>query len=70
MDHVGAATKLKTLLDAGIDHFIDLTEPEELLPYFEIAKEQALRLGHTVEWERHPIVDASVPRSPEQMATR
>ena len=28
MDHVGAATKLKTLLDAGIDHFIDLTEPE------------------------------------------
>ena len=62
-----AATGLKTLLDAGIDHFIDLTEPGELLPYFEIAEEQALRLGQTVEWERHPIVDASVPRSPEQM---
>ena len=70
MDPVGAATKLKNLLDTGINQFIDLTEPEELLPYFEIAEGQALRLGQTVEWERHPIVDASVPRSPEQMATR
>ena len=59
---------MKTLLDAGIDHFIDLTEPGELLPYFEIAEEEALRLGHTVEWERHPVVDASIPRSPDQMA--
>ena len=32
-DSVEAATKLKSLLDAGIDHFIDLTEPGELLPY-------------------------------------
>ena len=30
-----AATRLKTLLDAGIDHFIDLTEQGELLPYFD-----------------------------------
>ena len=65
---VETATRLKTLLDAGIDHFSDLTEPGELLPYFVIAEEQALELGHTVEWERHPIVDASIPRSPEQMA--
>ena len=28
-----AATGLKSLLDAGIDHFIDLTEQGELLPY-------------------------------------
>ena len=67
-DPVEAANRLKTLLDAGIDHYIDLTEQGELLPYFKIAKEQALRLGHTIQWERHPIVDASVPRSPEQMA--
>ena len=32
-DSVEAANRLKTLLDAGIDHFIDLTEPGELLPY-------------------------------------
>ena len=30
-----AATRLKTLLDAGIDHFIDLTEQGELLAYFD-----------------------------------
>ena len=63
-----AATKLKSLLDAGIDHFIDLTQAGELLPYYGIAQEEAHRRGQTVEWERHPIVDASVPRSPEQMA--
>ena len=36
-----AATKLRSLLSAGIDHFIDLTEAGELLPYAEIAKEEA-----------------------------
>ena len=39
-DSVEAANRLKTLLDAGIDHFIDLTEQGELLPYFNIAEEQ------------------------------
>ena len=28
-----AAAKLKSLVNAGINHFIDLTEPGELLPY-------------------------------------
>ena len=63
-----AASKLKTLLGAGIDHFIDLTEPGELVPYAEIAKEEARRLGPTVGYERHPIVDVSVPSCPQQMA--
>ncbi len=69
-----AATKLKTLLDTGINHFIDLTEPGEptpsgeLRPYTEIAQEQARSLGRTVVCERHPVIDASVPSSPEQMA--
>ena len=67
-DPVEAAIRLKTLLDAGIDQFIDLTEPGELLPYYGIAQEEAHRMGQTVEWERHPIVDASVPSGPEQMA--
>ena len=67
-DPAEAATRLRALLEAGINHFVDLTEQGELLPYFEIAKEEARRLGHTVGWERHPIVDASIPRSPDQMA--
>ena len=67
-DPIGAVTRLKTLLSAGIDHSIDLTEPRELVPYVEIAKEEARHLGATVEHERYPIVDQCVPRSPEQMA--
>ena len=62
-----AATRVKTLLNAGINHFIDLTEPRELNPYAGIAEEEAQRLGRTVGHERHRIVDASVP-SADQMA--
>ena len=62
-----AATRVKTLLNAGINHFIDLTEPGELHPYAGIAEEEALRLGLTVGHERHQIIDASVP-SADQMA--
>ena len=63
-----AAAKLKALVNAGITHFIDLTQAGELRPYSEIADEQARQLGRNIECERHPIVDASVPRSPERMA--
>ena len=63
-----AAAKLKALVNAGITHFIDLTEPGELLgPTPKSLSEEAHRLGRTVGWERHSIVDASVPRSPERM---
>ena len=68
MEAERAATKLNTLLSAGINHFIDLTEPGELEPYVEIAEEEARNLGLTVAYERHPIVDGSVPRNQEQMA--
>ena len=66
--HTEAAAKLKSLLEAGIDHFIDLTHTYELRPYSEIAQQQARQLGRTFGYERHPIVDASIPRTPEQMA--
>ena len=63
-----AAARLRTLLRAGIGHFIDLTEPEEPLePYKGMAEEEAGRLGVTVGYERHPITDVSVPRRPERM---
>ena len=67
-DPIEALRKLRTLLSAGISHFIDLTEPGALVPYSEIAKEEARRLGLTFEYERHPIIDFSVPRCPEYMA--
>ncbi len=64
-----AARKLRTLLAVGIDHFVDLTEPHELVPYAEIAADEAGRLSRQVEHERRPVADQSVPGSPAEMAT-
>ena len=68
VDSGAAASKIKALLAAGIDCFVDLTEEGELLPYRSIVDEEARRLGRNVEWTRYPIVDVSVPRSPGEMA--
>ncbi len=63
-----AARRLRTLLRAGIDHFIDLTRPADgLEPYEPIAQQQAQAEGVEVRWEPHPIVDMSIPRSPAEM---
>ena len=60
-----AAARLRALLSASIDHFVDLTEPGEgLAPYAEIAAVEAARLGADVVHERHPVVDVSIPASP------
>ena len=63
-----AERKVTALLEAGIDHFIDLTAEGELVPYSEIAREAGRRLGVEVVYERLPIADLGVPRSPEDMA--
>ena len=55
-------------MEAGIDYFVDLTVEGELVPYRSVAEEEARRLGRDIEWVRHPIVDAGVPRSPGEMA--
>ena len=68
-DPTEAAYKLRILLNAGIRRFIDLTEPYEgLKPYAEIAAEEARRLGTTVEYSRHSIVDLDVPHSARDTA--
>ena len=63
-----AASKVRAVLEAGIDCFIDLIEEGELLPYRYIVDEEAGRLGRNVEWVRHPIADVSVPNGPGEMA--
>lgn len=64
-----ATARLRTLLGAGIDHFIDLTtERDWLEPYAEIAVQEGRRLGMKVVHERRPIVDMRVPRSPGDAA--
>ncbi len=64
-----AARKVGRLLDAGIDHFIDLTHPaDRMAPYARIAEQETRRRGGVIAYERRPIVDVSVPDRPEQMA--
>ena len=63
-----AAAHLERLITVGIDQFIDLTEPAELVPYADIAQSVAASLGADIALERHPIPDLSVPRSSEDMA--
>ena len=64
-----AAGRWRILLRAGIDCFIDLTQPHEgLAPYAGIAAAEASRLGTTFVHERHSIVDMVVPRSPQETA--
>jgi hypothetical protein len=54
---------LNRFLEVGVRHFIDLTEPGELVPYDAILSEEALRTNITVTHERFPIPDLSVPRA-------
>ena len=64
-----AADKLRTLLQAGINHFIDLTQRRDrLAPYAEMAVHEAGRLGMEVVHEPHPIMDLGVPRRPQDTA--
>ena len=67
LDASQAASKLRALLGAGIDHFVDLTEPDELLPYADIARDEAASLRTDIAHERLPIRDVSVPRSRDEM---
>lgn len=61
--------KLNSLLAAGIRTFIDLTEPNELLPYSTILSQQASRIGlpqseiDTIEYHRFAIPDRCTPAS-------
>ena len=64
-----AEVKLDALLRAGINHFVDLTEAADgLRSYADTLKELAAPVGRSVSYERRAIRDASVPRTPGQMA--
>lgn len=53
--------RVRRLLEAGIDCFINLTHPDELEPYH-------VELPEGVEHHRVPIRDHDVPEDPEHMA--
>ena len=56
-----AGARLDSLLNAGIDTFIDLTELDELATYAPLLEERAARRGAQVQYERFPIVDFGLP---------
>ena len=55
------AAKLRAYLDAGVDFFIDLTRPYELVPYEPALLAEAQAAGVTVTYRRMSIYDVSVP---------
>ena len=64
-----ARKKLRAMLLAGIDRFIDLTTPQDGLEAYDgILNDEAARLDIDADLESHPIVDGSVPGNPERMA--
>ena len=64
-----ARQKLQTMLQGGVTHFVDLTEPGVLVPYESLLQEQAAQLGVAASYARIPITDVSVPRTPREMAS-
>jgi hypothetical protein len=63
-----AMDRLGRYLDAGVTHFIDLTEAGELAPYDDLLRQAAVARGLVVVHERHAIRDLGVPAAPEDMA--
>ena len=62
-----AERKLRTLLDAGVNSFVDLTEAGEMTrggdrmkPYDAILRDVAAERGLAVSYRRHPIRDNSI----------
>ena len=60
--------RIRTLLDAGVTFFLDLTEPVDgLEPYYPVLHEEADARGLQVEFRAKPVPDMSVPQSPAYM---
>jgi protein-tyrosine phosphatase len=55
------AMKMARFLDAGVNFFIDLTEPHELHHYEAVLKREAAARGITAHYRRMSIRDVSVP---------
>lgn len=62
-----APDRLQDYLDCGITDFIDLTTPGELDPYQGLLEDLARRRELEIGYWRQPIVDRSVPESPQVM---
>ena len=61
-----ALRKLANIVDAGVRHFIDLTEKHDLVaPYDQLLHEVAQTRQLVLGYDRFPIADVGIPESPE-----
>ena len=60
-----ARRRLRKFLQAGVRHFIDLTEAGKLEPYDKLLRKEG---GSGTSYTRIPIRDESVPEQPKTMA--
>ena len=70
IDDFSDQAAMSNILAAGVRVFVDLTEPDELKPYREIALGEAAKLKidpDDLEFHKHPIRDVSVPKSAGDM---
>jgi hypothetical protein len=65
-DDESTRKRLDVFLEAGFDTFIDLTQPDELVPYAGLLSEQARAYGVKTAYYRFPIGDFGLP-TVEQM---
>lgn len=63
-----AREKINRLVEAGVRHFVDLTELGELIPYEAILSEESRAANVIATYQRIPIRDESVPEEPKTMA--
>ena len=68
-DAASARKRLGAFLEHGITHFIDLTQDGELRPYDRVLSKLAKERGVSVEYQRMPIADMSVPRRAADMVS-
>ncbi|MBL8385038.1 MAG: hypothetical protein JNM90_18290 [Burkholderiales bacterium] len=68
-EYPGAAAEAETrarlarIAAAGVRHFLDLTEADELAPYHPLLPQVSLGVDRAVTHERWPIIDRGVPGS-------
>ena len=59
--------KLRSLIEAGVTFFVDLTEEGELSPYDQLLPEVTQNTQLPVEYQRCPIRDVSIPEEAGNM---
>ena len=62
-----ASDRLKSLADAGISCYVNLTQRGELPSYVESAEKETRARGLTPEFHHFPIIDRDIPEGRDQM---